>query len=88
MWRVSEYEKPNIDTLKYFKAKWIWLDSFNSYWFDEQSLRYYKDCGLSICLVSNELQGRNIMECSTKLQKLIDMELIDAVCTKDPSYYT
>ena len=59
----------------------------NDYWFNEEFLLTYKQKGISICLVSNELQGRSIDNDSASINKLIQKNLIDAVCTKDPFFY-
>ena len=87
MWRVSEYERPDASLITSFESKWIWLDSFNDYWFNAELLLTYKQKGISICLVSNELQGRSIDNDSASINKLIQKNLIDAVCTKDPFFY-
>ena len=87
MWRVSEYEKPEIECIKKFNSEWIWLDSFTNYWFTENDLKKYKDSGINICLVSNELQNRDI---EYKLNKIIELNkssLIDSICTKFPEFY-
>ena len=87
MWRVSEYERPDASLITSFDSKWIWLDSFNDYWFNEEFLQSYKQKGISICLVSNELQGRPIENNSASINKLFQKNLIDAVCTKNPIFY-
>ena len=87
MWRVSEYERPDTSLITSFNSKWIWLDSFNDYWFNAESLLTYKQKGISICLVSNELQGRPIDKNLASIKKLFKNNLIDAVCTKDPFFY-
>ena len=88
MWRVSEYEKPKIDTINHFNSKWIWLDSFSKYWFDINELKEYKQAGLNICLVSNELQSRPINKDKDLIIKLLHNKLIDAICTKDIIFYS
>lgn len=87
MWRVSEYETPKIKTITSLGGEWIWLDSFQGYWFKESDLEKYKISGLKICLVSNELQNREITENYSKIKKLINLSLIDAICTKEPAFY-
>jgi len=87
MWRVSEYEKPSIKRIEEFNSKWIWLDSFNEYWFTVDDLRKYKNAGLKICLVSNELQGRKIDHKIKNIIELNQFSMIDAICTKEPNFY-
>ena len=87
LWRLSEYEKPSISQIKKFQGEWIWLDSFHNYWFDDSELKKYKDKGLKIILVSNELQGRNIKDNNDLIKKLINKKLIDAICTKSVDFY-
>ena len=87
MWRVSEYERPDINILKKFSAKWLWLDSFHSYWFNDKLLKQYKAEGFFICLVSNELQGRHIEYKLTDEYKYLIFSYVDAICTKKPGFY-
>ena len=87
MWRLSEHEKPSIDQLLSFNCRWIWLDSFSNYWFRESDIVPLKAAGFNICLVSNELQGRNIKDNFELISSLSRLSLIDAVCTKYPSFY-
>ena len=51
MWRISEYENPSLNLIKDLDGRWIWLDSFHSYWFDNSYLEHLKDNGYLICLV-------------------------------------
>ena len=87
MWRMSEYERPSLNLINELDGKWIWLDSFHSYWFDNKLLEKLKDNGFLICLVSNELQKRQL---EVGLDKVVDASsngLIDAICTKNPEKY-
>ena len=87
IWRLSEYEKPSVSTIKSFDGEWIWLDSFNYYWFDESQLTNYKKEGLKIILVSNELQGRDIKDNFAIVKELMQKKIFDAVCTKSVEFY-
>lgn len=88
MWRVSEHERPCVAQLLDFQAKWLWLDSFYSYWFSPSDLDSYREAGLHICLVSNELQGRSIEDGANRLSLLQQAGgYLDAVCTKHPEWY-
>ena len=59
----------DIRTITSLGGEWIWLDSFQGYWFKESDLEKYKISGLKICLVSNELQNREITENYSKIKK-------------------
>ena len=78
--RLSEFEKeifPNCE--------WVWIDSFNEIWYDENILSNLKNKGLNLALVSPELHGReNDLE---KFEKIVNSGLADAICTKDPEYW-
>lgn len=88
LWRVSEHERPCVAQLLDFQARWLWLDSFYSYWFSPSDLDSYREAGLHICLVSNELQGRSIEDGADSLNLLQQAGgYLDAVCTKYPEWY-
>ena len=87
MWRLSEFEKPDISVMEAMGSQWIWLDSFRFYWFMQADLDSYKKSGFKICLVSNELQGRDISENIDTIRELVRLGYIDAVCTKNPLFY-
>lgn len=79
--RVSEYEQNSrlID-----ESIGIWLDSFESNWYDENILEQYLCTGKKICVVSSELHKREYMN----LWKLLypfknDSNLI--LCTDFPN---
>ena len=54
--RLSEYESP---PLLYDHAEGVWVDAFNSDWWDEEVLQSHLDKDKSICLVSPELHQRD-----------------------------
>lgn len=81
--RISEFEKYN-ETQFTKKFEWIWLDSFNTFWFDK---KFFKELltKYKICLVSPELQSKNVDSISDFKQHLFDYQLTpDLVCTKNP----
>lgn len=55
--RFSEYEAPNASLLD--KSEGIWLDIFNTIWFDEEFVTSLLNVGKKIAFVSPELHGRN-----------------------------
>lgn len=54
--RVSDYEK---DPVLLEKATGVWLDAFDSEWFNEQTIRRYLEASKYVCLVSSELHKRD-----------------------------
>lgn len=43
----------------YEQAAGVWLDAFNSEWWDTSVIRKHLDAGKRVCLVSSELHGRD-----------------------------
>jgi len=80
--RLSEYEKEIFQG-----PKWIWLDSFNSIWFDEKYVESLKKMNYMISIVSPELHERTDNIEYTKIQSLVDCDLIDAICTDVPEMW-
>jgi len=84
--RFSEYE--SLETAMRFagKAEWVWVDCFTKMPLTRNSYlrlsQYFK-----ICLVSPELQGRDISEIQ-EVKRLLKNFRIDAVCTKHPNLWT
>tara|TARA_B100001093_G_scaffold444032_1_gene446744 strand:+ start:6475 stop:7089 length:615 start_codon:yes stop_codon:yes gene_type:complete len=78
--RVSEYEQINelID-----KADGIWLDSFNSTWYDADSIKYFLDLNKKLCIVSSELHGREYKKLWKLIHKFKSHENI-SICTDLP----
>ena len=80
--RYSEYE--GIDTIKLMsrRAKWVWVDCFNSFPLEEDTYLKLKNMGYKLCFVSPELQGQpeRIEEYADNIKKRnINF---DAICTK------
>lgn len=45
--------------IMYESACGVWLDSFDSEWFDDAVILRHLDCGKKVCVVSSELHGRD-----------------------------
>jgi len=80
--RLSEYEKEIFQG-----PKWIWLDSFNSVWFDAKYIESLKNMNYLISVVSPELHQRTDKKEYTKIKSLINCNLIDAICTDIPEMW-
>jgi hypothetical protein len=80
--RYSEYE--GIDTIKLMsgRAKWVWVDCFNSFPLEEDTYLKLKNMGYKLCFVSPELQGQpeKIEEYAGNIKK--KNINFDAICTK------
>jgi hypothetical protein len=82
--RVSEYELPkgnlgHTDT-------WIWLDNFTGQWdYDKNTVSFLKNSINRICLVSSELQGRQLVSEIQHIRDFFHRNQInlDAICTKE-----
>jgi hypothetical protein len=87
--RVSEYESIQTALSMSGLVQWVWLDSFTSFLFEVRDLIALKESGFKLCLVSPELQGRDVhSEAISILGRLSGAgSLIDAVCTKCPDVW-
>ena len=54
--RESEYE---LDLPLYSQCSGIWLDCFNSIWYDKEKINYHLDNSKKIAIVSSELHHRD-----------------------------
>jgi len=83
--RFSEYEPLNLAMSFAGKIDWVWIDCFSKLPLNADNYnllsKYFK-----ICLVSPELQGRDISEIE-KFKIIIANMKIDAVCTKYPELW-
>lgn len=77
--RLSEYEKELIEG-----PKWVWIDSFQSIWYDAQYVEMIKNKGYKIVIVSPELHKRTEQQDYEKIKSLISKKLVDAICTNIP----
>ncbi|MGL4388814.1 MAG: hypothetical protein ACRCTJ_05430 [Brevinema sp.] len=80
--RYSEYEPRDL-VLKFAgKIEWLWVDGFEYFCLTQEDYtilsKYFK-----LCLVSPELQGKDISWIKQYSQKMKNMKF-DAICTKDP----
>ena len=85
--RCSEYE--NLDSFGELDFQWVWIDSFSGTWDHlDSALTFAQARGAKTCLVSPELQGRNIDSVETRgLLNLTNFGLLDAICTKSPEWW-
>ena len=81
--RFSEFEPLEGILALAGKADWAWVDCFRKFPLDQKTYevisKYFK-----ICLVSPELQGRDLEEID-HIRTQIKNFHIDAVCTKNPA---
>ena len=89
--RLSDVE--SVETI--FKLKgvsglfpdWVWIDCFSGDWAHLEKLASVKALGIKTCLVSPELQGRNLEGELEQILGLVDLDALDAVCTKNPDIW-
>ena len=81
--RISEYESHHTALNVSRFVDWVWVDQFTTAPPDFDALKILKEKGLKLCLVSPELQGRE-MDSVINLQSSIRRSGFDfdAVCTK------
>jgi hypothetical protein len=78
--RLSEFEVVPV-FLEYSSG--IWLDSFNSDWFDELTISHYLKMGKKVCVVSSELHGRDNLNLWSMLRSISYQENL-LLCTDYP----
>jgi hypothetical protein len=69
------------------KPNWIWIDDFTGTW---QHLDYLKKIdlrGIKTCIVSPELQGRDLYLEAEKIEKSFKFFTPTAICTKNPEFW-
>ena len=67
------------------KAQGVWLDSFNSEWFDENIVKGYLLQEKKVCIVSADLHQRDVLEQWDKIKNfscLLDNNIM--LCTDEP----
>ena len=86
--RVSEFEAVETALTLAGKVDWVWVDCFTRFPLSLQDASRLQDAGFRLCLVSPELQGRNVAEIAD-LAELLNVRGIrpDAVCTKRPDLW-
>lgn len=77
--RHSEYEK---DLPFYQYSDGVWMDCFNSDWFNEEQIISHIGAGKKVCIVSPELHKREIGEVWSKYRVKTDGGL--SICTDLP----
>jgi hypothetical protein len=89
--RFSDLE--SIETLKLVveklscKPNWIWIDDFTGEWEHLKILKTIDLNGIKTCLVSPELQGRDLSAEVDKILRGFDYFSPSAICTKKPEYW-
>ncbi len=83
MIRISEYE--SLESVLRFqdKVRWVWIDFFDHFKFDQKISNSLKQCNFKTCIVSPELQGQPISQI-IKIKKHVLSNHPDAICTKTP----
>lgn len=83
--RFSEYESEQTALALAGQAEWVWVDCFTKM---PLSKRSYETLSkhFKICIVSPELQGRDVKEIA-EYKKSLSSFKIDAVCTKRPDLW-
>ena len=84
--RFSEYER--MDTVRAMKglSEWVWVDTFKGFHFKKSEALEMKSLGFKICIVSPELQKKDIRVVHDYVRYLSGFP-IDAVCTKFPQVW-
>jgi len=87
--RFSDYE--SIDTVLTLAGlvDWVWIDCFERLSLTLTQNELLKESGFKTCLVSPELQGRNLLAEAKNLHFHIQRNELtfDAVCTKNPKFW-
>jgi hypothetical protein len=89
--RFSDLE--SIETLKLVveklscKPNWIWIDDFTGNWEHLEILKTIDLSDIKTCLVSPELQGRDLSTEFDKITRGFDYFSPSAICTKMPEYW-
>jgi hypothetical protein len=87
--RVSEYESIDTALTLSRQVDWIWVDCFTRFPLDVESADRLVEAGFKLCIVSPELQGRDVSEISEMRNLLDKFEILpDAVCTKVPALWS
>lgn len=80
--RLSEFEKDIIPG-----CDWVWIDSFQTIWYDSEFLNSLKRSGLKIAIVSPELHNRK--SDLEQVKEIVNSIKVDAICTDLPDlWYT
>ena len=86
--RVSEFEVAETALTLAGKVDWVWVDCFTHFPLTGDEARRLQQAGLRLCLVSPELQGRDVAEIATLAALLAERGIkAEAVCTKRPDLW-
>jgi hypothetical protein len=69
------------------KPNWIWIDDFTGTWQHLDNLKKIDLNGIKTCIVSPELQGRDLYSEAEKIRKHFKFFLPTAICTKNPEFW-
>ena len=87
--RVSDFESADTAINLNPIPGWVWLDSFTGNWHHLSEVKNLVAKGYKTCLVSPELQGRNLDEeygAINDVVRTLGLKL-EAVCTKKPEVW-
>jgi hypothetical protein len=87
--RYSEFEEIKKKNYIFKYIKWLWVDHFTKFPLDKKFYKFLKRNKIKICLVSPELVNKKFINKISKFKQLIYKNnfIIDAVCTKKPSFW-
>ncbi len=86
--RFSEYECLHTVLNMSGRVEWVWIDCFTELPINHDSFIQLKKAGFKLCLVSPELQKKNISTIKNYIDHLTTEAItIDAVCTKKPDHW-
>ena len=87
--RVSEFEAIDTALALAGKVDWVWIDCFSRFPLSHEDALQLKNSGFKLCLVSPELQGRNVeTEIPLLASLLMERDIqADAICTKRPDVW-
>jgi hypothetical protein len=83
--RVSEFESIDTALALADHVDWVWVDCFSRFPLDGAGSRALQEAGLSLCLVSPELQGHPTSRIAELRRQLREQGIAaEAVYTKEP----
>ena len=69
------------------RPNWIWIDDFTGDWSHLDFLKKIKIDGIKTCIVSPELQGRDLYLEADKIKNYFNYFSPTAICTKNPEFW-
>ena len=82
--RISEFESIDSAYNLAGRIEWVWIDYFNKFPLNQTEFMRLKKLGYKICIVSPEIQGKEINEIKILKNFLIQNKIYpDAVCTRE-----